>query len=76
MSLEGILALTIGLLALPALVGLWFIYTVLIRPLKAPADRSNRLAKVRLFWEVLHNEHHFVECAPYLKKDVGEWNRD
>lgn len=63
-------AALIGLLFLAALGAFtlfhWF------RPQRAPADTSNRINKIRLWWFVLTREEKFVGAFPWLKRD--EWD--
>lgn len=42
------------------------------RPQKAPADESNRINAIRLWWFALTREDKFVDTFPWLKND--EWN--
>jgi hypothetical protein len=53
-----------------ALLGVLTVYHWL-RPQKAPADTSNRINKIRLWWFALTREDKFVFMFPWLKKD--EW---
>lgn len=62
--------LLIGLLAFPALVGLFTMYH-LFRANKSPADASNRIAHIRLWWFALTREDKFVGLFPWLARD--EW---
>jgi len=63
--------LTYGLMVaglFPTLIGVitmfhWF------RPNKAPADRSNRINSIRLWWFALTREDLFVDVFPWLKND-------
>ena len=59
----------IGFLLLPALLGLFVIFHVLIRPKKSPADSTNRINHIRLLWFVLTRENLFVGTFPWLKND-------
>lgn len=43
----------------------------ILRPQKSPADSSNRINKVRLWWFALTREDKFVDGFPWLKND--EW---
>lgn len=47
----------------------------IIRPQRAPADRSNRLGKARAVWDVLRHEDELAELErfAYLRGDVGDW---
>ena len=67
-----ILALLIGLMTLPAIVGLLVIYHVFIRGKQSPADKSNRINHLRLVWFALTREDEFVGLFPWLKND--EWD--
>lgn len=40
-----------------------------LRPQKAPADTSNRINAIRLWWFALTREDLFVEQFPWLKND-------
>ena len=42
---------------------------VFIRPMKAPADTSNRIAHLRLVWRALTRAELFVDLFPDLKQD-------
>lgn len=53
-----------------ALLGLFTIYHW-FRPQKAPADTSNRINKIRLWWFALTREDKFTDLFTWLKKD--EW---
>jgi hypothetical protein len=65
------------------LLGLLVLFLVFIRPMKAPADESNRIAHLILVWEALKSPHRFVDCKfdentrsfPYLTQDLGEFVR-
>ena len=63
-----LLALLVGLMFLPALIGLFLIWHV-VRPQKAPADTSNRINKIRLIWFVLTRENLFTGVFGWLKHD-------
>jgi len=52
------------------LVGIFTFYHIL-RPQKAPADKSNRINKFRLWWFALTREDKFADGFPWLKND--EW---
>lgn len=67
-----ILALLIGLMALPAIVGLLVIYHVFVRGKRSPADKSNRINHLRLVWFALTREDKFAGLFPWLKND--EWD--
>ena len=59
----------IGFLLLPALLGMFVIFHVLIRQKKSPADSTNRINHIRLLWFVLTRENLFVGTFPWLKND-------
>lgn len=44
----------------------------LMKPMKEPADTSNRIAHIKLFWLCLNKPHIFVDAFPFLKNDVEE----
>jgi hypothetical protein len=52
----------------PTLIGLFVLFH-LFRPQKSPADASNRINKIRLFWFALTRENLFVDSFPWLKND-------
>lgn len=56
---------------LPLLLGLFIIFHIL-RPQRQPADRTNRLNKVRLLWFCLTREELFVNTFPWLTRDELE----
>jgi hypothetical protein len=72
-----------------ALLGLLVVFMVFFRPMKPPADESNRIAHLILVWEALKSPHRFVglqrlegnnlatakEAFPYLTQDLGEFVR-
>lgn len=58
----------IGLMALPALVGAFTFYHW-FRPQHWPADESNRINAIRLWWFALTHEELFVELFPWLEHD-------
>lgn len=60
----------LGFTILPAIVGLFTLFH-LFRGSKSPADKSNRINKVRLWWFALTREDKFVDLFPWLKND--EW---
>jgi Ca2+/Na+ antiporter len=49
-------------------IGAFFVFT-LLRPLKAPADTSNRINRIRLVWFALTRPELFVEFFNWLKND-------
>lgn len=53
---------------IPTLLGLFVIFHV-ARPQQSPADKSNRINKIRLIWFVLTREHLFVNAFPWLRHD-------
>lgn len=63
-----LLALLVGLMFFPALIGLFLIWHV-ARPQKAPADTSNRINKIRLIWFCLTRENLFTNTFSWLKYD-------
>lgn len=46
-----------------------FVCFHLLRSQQSPADRSNRINKIRLFWFVLTREDLFVNTFPWLARD-------
>lgn len=48
-----------------------FTFFHLLRPQKSPADKSNRINSIRLWWFALTREDKFVGVFPWLKND--EW---
>ena len=60
-----------SILAFPALIGLFTLYH-LLRPQHAPADVSNRINAIRLWWWALTREEEFVEQYPWLENDEHE----
>jgi len=67
-----ILSLLLGLMTLPAIVGLLVVYHVFVRGKRSPADKSNRINHLRLVWFALTREDEFVGMFPWLKND--EWD--
>lgn len=63
------LAWLVGILILPGMIGLLVLFHI-FRPQKAPADRSNRIGKIKLVWLALNREYLFVDLFPWLKNDV------
>ena len=53
---------------LPLLLGLFVLFHIL-RPQRPPADRSNRINKIRLVWFVLTREELFIGTFPWLTRD-------
>lgn len=69
--IEFFIAFTIALLVAGmafTLFGLW-VFVMLCKSLAAPADESNRINRIRLFWFALTRPELFVPCAPWLKND-------
>jgi hypothetical protein len=58
-------------LLLFALIGLFTVYH-LLRTSRSPADESNRINRIRLWWFALTREDKFVGLFPWLKRD--EWD--
>ena len=54
------------------LIGLLVIIQVFVRPMKPPADTSNRIAHLKLWWLATTKPHLFVELFPWLKNDVED----
>lgn len=52
----------------PLIIGLFVLFH-LLRPQRSPADKSNRINKIRLFWFALTREELFVDVFPWLKRD-------
>ncbi|MBG23758.1 MAG: hypothetical protein CMF22_10585 [Idiomarinaceae bacterium] len=61
----------LGLMILPSLIGFLVIYHIFIRGKQPPADKSNRINHLRLFWFALTREDKFTDQFPWLKND--EW---
>lgn len=61
----------VALMLFPALVGLFTLFHWL-RPQKPPADASNRINKIRLWWFALTRENLFAERFPWLTRDELE----
>jgi hypothetical protein len=60
---------TICLILLPfSLLGLFMVFHIL-RAQKNPADKSNKINKIRLVWFVLTREYLFTDTFPWLKND-------
>ncbi len=55
----GIVSLAIGL----------FVIFHIARPQRSPADTSNRINKIRLFWFCMTRENLFTGTFPWLKHD-------
>jgi hypothetical protein len=63
--------LIVGLMALPALIGLFTLYHWL-RPPPKPVDRSNVISRIRLWWFALTRQDLFIELFPWLGRDELE----
>lgn len=63
--------LLVGLLAFPALVGLFTMFH-LFRSGRPPTDSSNRINRIRLWWFALTREDLFVDLFPWLTRDELE----
>jgi len=46
-----------------------FVFIQLLRPLKSPADTSNRINRIRLVWFSLTRPELFVSVFAWLKND-------
>jgi hypothetical protein len=71
------ISFTFGLLILIAaapsiLMGHIYFWYVWIKPMKPPADTSNRQAHNRLVWNALRHPEKFTELFPDLKMDEGD----
>jgi hypothetical protein len=53
---------------IPCFFGIW-VMVQLARPLKSPADKSNRINRIRLFWFALTRPELFAENFPWMKRD-------
>jgi len=60
-----------GLLFFPSIIGLFVIWHI-VRPQKSPADNSNRINKIRLFWFALTREGYIAQFAPWVQMDEME----
>jgi hypothetical protein len=64
------LLISLLLFMLPfALIGLLVFVKVLLLPMKAPADSSNRIAHLRLWWLATNSPEYFVPSQPWLAMD-------
>tara|TARA_R110000772_G_scaffold16535_5_gene46821 strand:- start:1269 stop:1496 length:228 start_codon:yes stop_codon:yes gene_type:complete len=54
------------------LIGILTLYYVFIRPMKPPADESNRIGHLQLWWLATTKPHLFTEQFPFLTKDVED----
>lgn len=64
-----ICSLLIGFMLPFALIGLFVFVKVLLLPMKAPADTSNRIAHLRLVWLSINSPEYFVPTQPWLRMD-------
>ena len=64
-----LLAALCAFTALPAAIGLLFIFHVFVRSKKPPADTSNRINHFRLVWFAMTREGLCVDLFPWLKHD-------
>ena len=55
-----------------ALIGLLFVWHVLVKRKKAPADSSNRIAHMRLVWFAMTRPELFTGLFPWLAEDEFE----
>ena len=53
---------------LPLALGLFVLFHI-FRPQHEPADRSNRINKIRLLWFALTREELFTDRFPWLRRD-------
>jgi len=62
------MAFLIGIMALPAAIG---VFTIIhwLRPPPKPVDRSNVLNRIRLWWFALTRQDMFIELCPWLLND-------
>lgn len=58
----------LGAMIIPALIGMFVLFH-LFRSQHEPADTSNRINKIRLFWFVMTREELFVDKFPWLTND-------
>lgn len=49
-----------------------FVLWHIVRPQRRPADRSNRINKVRALWFVLTREDYFAPHYPWMQRDELE----
>ena len=54
------------------LIGILVLFYVFIKPMKPPADDSNRIAHLKLWWLATTKAHLFTEAFPFLKNDVED----
>ena len=57
-----------GVMLFPALIG-GFVLFHIFRSQRLPADKTNRINKIRLIWFVLTREDLFVNSFPWLTRD-------
>lgn len=55
-----------------ALIGLFVLVKTLFMPMKPPADKSNRIAHLRLVWWAITRPEMFIAQAPWLARDEQE----
>lgn len=68
-----LLLIIILILMVPfSLLGFLVVFHTAIRGGRSPADQSNRIARIRLFWFSITREELFVGIFPWLKKDEYE----
>ena len=67
----GILGLIFIAGIVPWCLGMFTFYH-LLRPQNPPADTSNRINAIRLWWFSLTREELFIELFPWLKNDEKE----
>lgn len=68
LTIAGMVMLTFGTL----------IFLSLFLPLKAPADRSNRINRIRILWFAISAPHRFANCEGFtwLKGDERDNLKD
>jgi len=60
-------------LAFPlTLLGAFVFVKVILLPMKAPCDTSNRIAHLRLVWFAINEPQKFVKLFPDLTRDEGD----
>ena len=67
-----LLAALVVFMAIPALLGTVVLFFVFVKPMKPPADTSNRIAHLRLVWWALRQPERFVKLFPWLTMDEGD----
>lgn len=65
----SLLVLIVALMSPYTAIGLFVIVKVLLLPMSAPADTSNRIAHLRLVWWAITRPEEFVDQFPWLTKD-------